>query len=103
MRCDQSWGLCPNAEVFLEKNELPIEKCPCCRRDFPKKLETIGHYEGMFEQEYPLHRHTLKDGRFADEFLQADPWSSGPVAFLGLRVSDGSEILWTDDEIEEHL
>lgn len=57
----------------------------------------------MFENEYPLHRHVLKDGRYADEFLQACPWSSGPVAFLGLKVSDGTEFLWTEEEIEKHL
>jgi hypothetical protein len=59
----------------------------------------VGEYTGF--NDYPLHRHQLKDGRTADEFLQAISWSSGPMFFLGLRVSDGTEFAWSEEEIEQ--
>ena len=55
----------------------------------------------MFDQEYPLHRHQLNNGFYADEILQASPWSSGPMFFIGLLVSDGKKFLWSEYEIEE--
>jgi hypothetical protein len=52
-------------------------------------MEPTGDiFHGMFDEEYTLFRHQLKDGRYADEYLQAQPWSSGPVSFIGLRVYD---------------
>jgi hypothetical protein len=56
----------------------------------------------MFDQEYHLYRHALKDGRTADEFLQVAPWSSGPMFFIGLKVSDGVEFIWTEEEIASY-
>jgi hypothetical protein len=100
MRCDQFRGLSIDAIVFLSENELKTDVCHCCQRPFDNKLEQIGHYDGMFMDEYPLFRHKLTDGRTADEFHQASPWSSGPVHFLGLRVSDGTEFIWSEDEID---
>lgn len=101
IREDQFMGLPPAADAFLKEHEVPEVCCPSCARPFPRNYEQVGEYHGMFETAYPLHRHVLKDGRTADEFLQAAPWSSGPVHFLGLRVSDGTEFTWTDDEIDE--
>lgn len=101
MRCDQFMGLTPAADAFLKENEIPQEVCECCKRPFPRKLEKIGTYHGMFMEESPLHRRALIDGRTADEFLQASPWSSGPMHFIGLRVSDGTEFVWSEEEIEE--
>ena len=101
MRTDQPQGLPVSAEVFLDEQEVRPDCCPTCKRPFPPTLEAIGDYEGF--DTYPLHRHQLKDGRTADEFLQASPWSSGPLLFLGLRVSDGTEFTWTDDEIDERV
>lgn len=55
--------------------------------------QIIGHYSGMFMEEYDLYRRQLTGGGYADEFLQASPWSSGPCFFIGLQVfdSDGKE------------
>jgi len=100
IREDQFVGFTPAADAFLAEHEVPPEVCPHCERPFPRNLEVIGHFHGMFETEYPLHRRVLKGGRTADEFLQAAPWSSGPVHFLGLRVSDGTELVCTEDEID---
>ncbi len=105
MRCDQTRGLTFAAMRFLAKYEARPDACPCCQHIPPSVLEECGNYDGMYDSEYKLYRHKLKDGRWADEFLQAQPWSSGPVAFLGLRVfeKDGQEcanFLWPSEEIE---
>jgi len=99
MRCDQPQGLPPAADAFLAEFEVPPVCCETCKRPFPRQLEVVGEYTGF--NDYPLHRHQLKDGRTADEFLQAVPWSSGPMFFLGLRVSDGTEFAWSEEEIEQ--
>lgn len=98
MRADQLIGLPQAAVDFLSQNEYVDPPCSCCRRPFPPKLVEIGQYEGFGK--YPLYRHNLKDGRTADEFVQAEPWSSGPMIFLALRLSDGTSIEWPDAEID---
>jgi len=103
IRCDQFVGLPPAADVFLDLNTDPAEICEHCEQVIPCKLETIGYYDGMFGEEYPLVRYVLKDGRTADVFHQAAPWCAGPVHHLGLRVSDGIEFVWTEEEIESNL
>jgi hypothetical protein len=100
IRCDQFMGLPEAAIKFLAKNQAPLEVCKWCKREFGRELEVIGTFPGMFLDEYSLHRHMLKDGRHADEFLQAAPWSSGPVHFLGLRVSDGAVFEWDQKDID---
>lgn len=101
MRMDQFVGLNPQAVAFLEEKEVPQKVCECCNCLYPRNLEIIGNYEGMFGAKYPLNRHQLQDGTYADEFLQAAPWSSGPMFFLGLRLQDGTEFKWSDTEVGE--
>ena len=68
----------------------------------------IGSFGGMFDETYPLFEYTLKDGRVFQEYVQAEPWSSGPCIFLALkqwaRMDEGlipvSESLWTYEEIQ---
>ncbi len=103
IRCDQFIGLPLAAEAFLKEHEVSQEVCEHCERSFPRSLKQIGSYCGMFGDKFPLHRHILKDGRTADEFHQVSPWCSGPVHHLGLRVSDGTEFVWTEEEIESNL
>jgi hypothetical protein len=99
MRTDQPQGLPPIAEAFLAERETEPNHCEACARPFPRQLEIIGKYCGF--DAYPLHRHQLKDGRTADEYLQATPWSSGPMFFLGLRLADGTEFAWSQEEIDQ--
>ena len=103
MRCDQPMGLSPRATQFLEQNEVLPGKCKECGRPFYVELEQIGEYEGF--DKHALNRHKLQNGGFADEFVQAAPWSSGPVIFFGLRVyNKDAELmqtfLWTERQIE---
>jgi hypothetical protein len=103
-RQDQFAGLPYEAEIFLRKNEkLPIV-CPACNCIQPFKLAVIdSYYVGMFGDEYDLHQYQLNEG-YADEFVQAAPWSGGPVFFLGLHVYDKNGVLrqsflWSEDDI----
>lgn len=100
MRCDQHFGLCPEAVAFLEEHEVKPEICSGCNRAFPRNLQILGHYYGMFNDEYPLNRHVLEDGRYADEYVQANPWSSGPCFFIGLKLSTGEKFEWSKEAIE---
>ena len=103
MRMDQPQGLPEVAEQFLQENEVVRAPCECCNRPFPPDVEIIGHYHGMFDVKYPLFRHKLKNGSWADEFLQRLEHSSGPMFFLGLRCEDGSTFEWTQEKIEERI
>ena len=101
MRCDQYMGITPEAQELLAQN-VQIDVCPCCKRAMPINREVIGHYDGMFGDQYDLHRIPLKEG-YAVEFLQEDPWSSGPMFFIGLTVYNGvleRTFKWSDDEIQ---
>jgi hypothetical protein len=94
MRCDQFIGLPPAAKHYLRATGL--------EGVLPSVVDT---YSGMFEEVYPLYRYELKDDRYAIEFVQADPWASGPCFFLGLRVygpsGDVADIFcWDEEEID---
>ncbi len=60
-------------------------------------------YDGIYE----LLRYPLLDGTYCYEFVQAEPWSSGPNTFLALAHDiDGTdpipETLWDQDIIEQY-
>jgi hypothetical protein len=104
MRCDQFAGLPDDAVKFLNENTKPPIICPTCNCVRPVQIDVVGHYAGMFGDNYDLHRHKLNDGGYADEYVQAAPWSSGPVFFIGLHVYDKHGVLrhsflWSEDEI----
>lgn len=110
IRMDQHAGIPPEARTFLAENECQLDPCPCCGHVKDTPVEVIGEYTGMFDENFPLFRHFLKDGGIAEEFLQAAPWSSGPVHFLGLQVfhveDDRTltlikEFIWSNTEMLE--
>lgn len=103
MRMDQFAGLAPAALKFLDKNRRPPCTCPACGHVTAAYIEAIEEYTGMFGDAYPLHRYQLEHGKTADEFLQTADWSSGAVHFLGLRLEDGTEFTWTEEERAEWL
>ena len=88
---NQYMSLSESASVFLERLEVI---CPCCDRPLP------GRQIGQFDGDFPLVRYRLTDGRYADEFLQVQ---SRLMFFLGLRVSDGTEFRWTQEEIDNAI
>lgn len=103
MRTDQFAGLAPDAEKFLRENQRPPQRCGQCGHVTETYIKHCGTFSGMFGNDYPLRSYPLKDGKYADEFLQCAPWSSGPVHFLGLRLDDGTKFIWTNEEMDEWL
>lgn len=97
MRCSQPYGLTPEALMFLSQNARKIDHCSHCGRydDHPKT--EIGTY-GM-QDELGLYRHTLSDGRTADEYVQHEVWSSGPMIWLGLQCGD-VKFEWEEEDME---
>lgn len=60
--------------------------------------------DGAFMNQFPLMQYDLPDGTTYFEYVQAEPWASGPHFFLALHDDEGNEVpasLWTDKEIEE--
>ncbi len=67
-------------------------------------MEFVTNYEtvtGMFQE----HVHDLrifkdKEGNSWEEFVQFEPWSSGPMIFLGLRRCNDHSIFigWKESE-----
>lgn len=75
--------------------------------DIPFVVDTTNTVEGMFgETVHYLREYVLIDGRIVEEYVQAEPWSSGPVIFLSLRYKDTKEIIseamWTEDVINQY-
>jgi hypothetical protein len=100
---DQFAGLPVAAETFLAENRRPLRICSTCGHVTKTYIEKYDTFLGMFMNEYPLYRHQLKNGQFAEEFLQAAPWSGGPIHFLGLRLSDGTEFKWPEEDMAPWL
>lgn len=112
MRETQFVGLTASAEEYIQKHAIYIkeETCKHCGNVIKPgryMCEEIGEVEGMFgEVVYKLRRFIDKEtGEQFQEFVQAEPWSSGPMIFLGLEKvnPDGTttpiqETLWVEDE-----
>ena len=108
-RSTQIIGLTVLAEAFLHSNcEMVSTLCPICKKKghFVRNSERYSQFPGMFGEMYPLHKYKLKDQSFLYEYVQADPWSSGPCIFLALSTKpDGKgkqKFKWSDKEIEEY-
>ena len=103
MNMDQFPGLSPAGKIFIGRKRRAAHICKTCGHVIGPGTVVIGTFEGIFGMSNPLYRYKLEDGSHADEFIQVASWSSGPCHFLGLRIDDGTELLWTDEEIEEWL
>jgi hypothetical protein len=106
MRTTQYLGLNQKAQAWLENH---------CEET---ALLTKKFVEGMFgEKVHQLRKHSLKTPKtivrnpkapsyletHVEEYVQAEPWSSGPVIFLALRYSKCKQpveaSLWPEEEI----
>jgi hypothetical protein len=87
MRTDQYIGLSQGGKKLV-KDMIPKLVC---------------HFDGAFGNSFPLYSYEDK----YCEFIQAEPWSSGPMFFIALQNNkDGSiikESLWSEEEIEQYL
>ena len=60
--------------------------------------------EGMFDEVvHTLKEYEMNDGTKIEEYIQAEPWSSGPCIYLALKNAETKEpildSLWSEDEI----
>jgi len=122
VREDQYIGLNERAETFLNNGKKVLVYSEERTRTYPDgrveqdTKEVKAGYEttrsgesvrGMFD-DYQVNEYTVfETGRKYVEFVQAKPWSSGPMFFLALKDAATGEVvkesLWADDEIEEML
>lgn len=99
MRCTQPMGLPAQAEVFLAQKTKRRNPCTHCDRDdgpVKKEVASVGMYDDL-----PLYQYELKDGGTATEFVQKEEWSSGPMIWVALRLSDGTTIEWDPAHMTE--
>jgi len=117
MRCDQYIGLNKWASEKVSRQMtvreigarlLPGGKAVPFDRSISvpvAKIEVIGKIAGAWNDHVAnLHRYTLPDGRVYVEYIQADPWSSGPCYFIALKNQKGnvvSQSLWTEEELAQ--
>jgi hypothetical protein len=68
------------------------------------KMEQIGTVAGAWTDVVGhLYRYTLPHGEVYEEFIQAEPWSSGPCYFIALKDREGNVVphsMWADEEID---
>ncbi|MFA6842993.1 MAG: hypothetical protein WCR33_01185 [Bacilli bacterium] len=124
MRCTQFFGLSKNANDWLEKYCKQTHYFQKVFRAYDgsdewvevensegtqlvsKPLEENEKVFGMFGEEvYVLQQYEMDNGSIVEEYVQADPWSSGPCIFLCLRFQSTKKFvnksLWKDEEIEK--
>lgn len=101
-------------EPVFRYNLTTIKTFPDGRRETERgdvyqsdvKVDRVGFCHGMFNEQIPLSRFTMGDGRVYQEYVQSTPWSSGPVIFTALKDADDNPIeatLWTEEEQEQYV
>lgn len=125
MRMDQYVGLTDRAKKWLDENATRLEWVKTVtysdgrQETFQGSViewEAYGVIRGAWNDEVAaLRRYTLKDGSRLEEFVLAQPWSSGPMYFIGLRPAPDSpanslasvapcdELNWHEWEIQREL
>lgn len=69
------------------------------------RITKVGEIESAFApgvKAFDLSRYELPDGRIYEEYIQAQPWSSGPCYYIALKDSAGEpvrESLWTKKQM----
>jgi hypothetical protein len=92
-------GLPDEAVTFLAANAVRANPCSHCDRDDGPVSKVVGHV-GMFD-DLALREYELTDGRTAKEFVQEEIWSSGPMIWVALELSDGTRIEWDPKHLTE--
>ena len=111
LRMYQEIGLKPEAKEFLEKNVNQIvgrrDICPHCHKEIQvfmtKEIISEEAIDSFYGEGPILHKYRSRSGGVIKEILQAEPWSSGPCAFLCLEVDGRRMFEWTEEEMEEYL
>jgi len=116
MRCDQMIGLNDWAKEFILGEEIVIGERSITdslydgtitTKTEPIKQSTVKkekYDEAIGFNVWGLNRYIFEDDRVVEEYVQENPWSSGPMFFFALRDTKTqepiSESLWSDMEIE---
>ena len=107
MRMYQEIGLKKEAVKFLHENckKVPSLVCPDCGKIISEFLdcEVYEKRDDFCDDGPNLKKYNLKDGTVAHEIVQAEPWSSGPVAFFYLEVNGKRRFVWSESEMREYL
>jgi len=114
----RSWsflGLSEDAENFLRANahaeEFELRNLSTdevVNRYSRASGEPSGRItDSWYDEPYKLKRYQLLDGSYCYEYVQAEPWYSGPTTFLALAHDiDGQdpipETLWDQDLIDQY-
>jgi len=95
MHCTQVIGLNNSAIEWIDKN---------CKNT--PTIDSGNTFEGIFggnEDTYKLYKYITNSGREVEEYIQAEPWSSGPCFFIALRYVNTKrpviKSLWSQEEI----
>lgn len=115
MRCAQYIGLNKWAESYVRATvpvrEVGVRLLPGGRTEsFDRavmmpvaKTEVVGVIPGFYGDDIPLVRYTMPNGRVFTEYVQAEPWSSGPCYFIALKNERGKVVpqsLWKQEDID---
>jgi len=114
MRMTQIFGLSPQAGKYLKEHglfEMQTCSCPNCKIPHIEIAVNEAYADaaenGMFDDGPSLFKHWLKHGIAVYEYIQAEPWSSGPCIFLALSGSPMNkdnnpilETLWNQESID---
>lgn len=121
MRMDQYFGLNERAHKWLEENGVHLrvritrevrdvtssEFVTQATHEFDElQSEQYDVIPGAFDETAGnLLYYPLKNGGQAREYVQKEPWSSGPCYFIALKIEDEplNETLWTNKEINSAL
>lgn len=72
--------------------------------EFPYTKEVYGERNPWYDEKMSLHIYRFSDGRVLEDYIQAEPWSSGPCTFMALRDHVTKEplveTLWDQDTID---
>lgn len=98
MRCSQPQGLPTEANRFLKNNARRVNECRHCYKHNGYHREIIGQY-GMYN-EFNLYRYSLLDGTTAEEYVQKEIWSSGPIIWMALKWKN-IIFEWREEEMQE--
>ncbi len=109
MRTTQFMGLTEAAQAYIHDYaihnvEIKCEYCGGIKEPSEPQYEETGEVTGMFgEPVHMLKRYKTIGDQF-EEYVQADPWSSGPCIYLALRWSNNKkpieETLWDEATIQ---
>lgn len=116
MRCDQYIGLNDWARNFVsgtqDVREVGIRILPGgAIESFDRqmtvpvvKVEKVGEIHGAWKDVVAnLHRYTMPNGKVYEEYIQAEPWSSGPCYFIALKNAKGKPVtqsLWSQHDLD---